>query len=106
MAFRTIILVHANYLLLSPCRVLASVIKCLHGHKMQIQEECRKDGADEYHNNYIRPLLDQVSGRIKKRCHMSPPYDQYVGAAMSDHVTSLVTWSTLVTCLIVLLQLL
>ena len=82
-------------------RVLATVVKCLHGQKMQIQTECRQAGADEYHNNHIRPLLEQVSSRVKQNCHMSPPYDQYVGAAMSDHVTSVVTWvAALVTCLV------
>ncbi|ELU18628.1 hypothetical protein CAPTEDRAFT_227009 [Capitella teleta] len=70
------------------CRVLAAVVKCLHGQKQQVAVECKPGADTEYHRNYITPLLEQVSPPVKSRCKMKPPYDQYLGgvAASSANV--------------------
>ena len=81
----------------SPCiisRVVTTSIRCFHKIKSNIRSRCsHDDSAEEYHHNFIQPLVDQTRAIVLAHCSLSPPYKQYFvqsppSAALSSSSTS------------------
>src|SRR6218665_2368900 len=91
------------YFVSRTCRVVTVTIKCYHDIKTRMQLSCRlpqqqnplssaspsltspSSAADEYHDHYIRPLVEQTRSMVQTNCSLHPTYRQYYNESPGAH---------------------
>lgn len=58
-------------------RVISTAMKCFHDIKNNIRQRCRREGAEEYEQKYIVPLVDQTKETVLTQCSFTSPYKDY-----------------------------
>lgn len=64
------------------CRVISIAMKCFQDIKNNIRQRCSDDGAKEYEQNYILPLVDQTRETVLEHCAAwFPDLDYYLNSS-------------------------